>query len=522
MKNNTITTSYNPIPPKSFPNKTFKHPEQRQLKKFKIEKEFNFTLPSKFIYYCQTIPTLTSIFTYDNITIYDKLSDSTITNFPQINESITSGIFREDGKVIITGTKSGKIILHDIVNKNMLRKYNAFQLEVNSIDIDSSLINFVSASKDCSFKLFEMSSKTIKKEYNKAHNDYIRCCKYFNDNDILTGSYDKKIKLWDIRENNCSLIFDNKNINEDIFILDNNYFITTSDNEIVLYDIRKQEELNRITPLKTNISKLISSKNKERLFLLAPNEKFIKILDLSNLSFQSLYSIKFNNKIVSFDISNDMNNYSIGFDNGEVLIKSKNIINEYDESKALNYDEEEKNLELLDPSKYAEKSIVKNYKYFNRGQYIKNLDRNTDIYIEKQKKKKLQKYDIYIKKFLYHEALDYALKTKQTEIIMGVIEELINRNTLKMAILKRNEEDVILLLNFILLKIREPKIMNILIYIFDLMINYYIIFIEKNEEINKLFKAIEKEINNEIKFEKELFNIKDEINNIIEVYNNIN
>ena len=367
-----------------------------------------------------------------------------------------------------------------------------------------------------------MSSKTIKKEYNKAHNDYIRCCKYFNDNDILTGSYDKKIKLWDIRENNCSLIFDNKNINEDIFILDNNYFITTSDNEIVLYDIRKQEELNRITPLKTNISKLISSKNKERLFLLAPNEKFIKILDLSNLSFQSLYSIKFNNKIVSFDISNDMNNYSIGFDNGEVLIKSKNIINEYDESKALNYDEEEKNLELLDPSKYAEKSIVKNYKYFNRGQYIKNLDRNTDIYIEKQKKKKLQKYDIYIKKFLYHEALDYALKTKQTEIIMGVIEELINRNTLKMAILKRNEEDVILLLNFILLKIREPKIMNILIYIFDLMINYYIIFIEKNEEINKLFKLIEKEINNEIQFEKELFNVKDEINNIIEVYNNIN
>jgi hypothetical protein len=54
------------------------------------------------------------------------------------------------------------------------------------------------------------------------------------------------------------------------------------------------------------------------------------------------------------------------------------------------------------------------------------------------------------------------------------------------------------------------------------MINYYIIFIEKNEEINKLFKLIEKEINNEIQFEKELFNVKDEINNIIEVYNNIN
>ena len=34
-----------------------------------------------------------------------------------------------------------------------------------------------------------------------------------------------------------------------------------------------------------------------------------------------------------------MNNYSIGFENGEVLIKSKNIINEYDESKALNYDD---------------------------------------------------------------------------------------------------------------------------------------------------------------------------------------
>ena len=96
---------------------------------------------------------------------------------------------------------------------------------------------------------------------------------------------------------------------------------------------------------------------------------------------------------------------------------------------------------------------MKNYKYFFRGQYEDNITPN-DILPEKGKKKNLQEYDRYLKKFQYHNALDSALKKNNVEMIMSVFEELIDRNALKLALLNRSEEDLEQLLNFILWKIK--------------------------------------------------------------------
>ncbi len=524
IKSSLLKTEYTPISQKPFPQKTYKNPEQRQFKKYKIDKEINNSISSIEINFCKTTPSLISIFSLDNIYIHDLISGETVSKFPNINEQITSGIFRNDGKVIISGTESGKIIIHDVINKNVLRKYNEHTLEVNCIDIDSSLVKFVSSSKDCSFKLFDMSSKKSFLNYSKAHNDYIRTSKFLTDNLILTGGYDKVIKLWDIREDNksTSLIFNNNNICEDICVLDSDYFISTSDNGLILFDVRNGQQLNYLTPVQSSINKIISAKDNQRLFIVTGNESFIKVVDLSDLSLRSLYTLYFKNKISAFDVSNDMNHYAIGFEDGNNLIKSKNIKEEIDETKALNYDQEEADLELLDPSKYAEKSIVKNYKYFNRGQYIKNLDNENDVYVEKKKKKKLQKYDKYIKKFQYRKALDSVIETKHVENILGVFEELIDRNALKLALLKRSEDELEIILQFILWKIRDPKAMNILLNVFDLIVNYYILFSNKNEKINQLFNQIEKEINYEYEFEKNLLDIKDEIQTITQVYNTLN
>ena len=109
-----------------------------------------------------------------------------------------------------------------------------------------------------------MSSKKSLLNYSKAHNDYIRTSKFLTDNLILTGGYDKVIKLWDIREDNksTSLIFNNNNICEDICVLDSDYFISTSDNGLILFDVRNGQQLNYLTPVQSSINKIISAKDK--------------------------------------------------------------------------------------------------------------------------------------------------------------------------------------------------------------------------------------------------------------------
>jgi hypothetical protein len=114
--------------------------------------------------------------------------------------------------------------------------------------------------------------------------------------------------------------------------------------------------------------------------------------------------------------------------------------------------------------------------------------------------------------------LDSVLQSKNVELTITLLEELIDRNALKLALLNRSEEDLEILLNFVAFKIRDPKVMNILIYLFNLIIDYYMIIFGKNEKIDKLFKKIQTSIKEEIELESRLNNIKERIESV----NNIN
>ena len=107
-------------------------------------------------------------------------------------------------------------------------------------------------------------------------------------------------------------------------------------------------------------------------------------------------------------------------------------------------------------------------------------------------------------------------------MILAMIEELIDRNALKIALMNRSEDEVENVLNFILWKIRDVKAMNILIYVFDLMMNYYFIVANKSPKIKELFEKIQKEIQNEISFEEDLMGISKEIESITRIYKTLN
>lgn len=48
-------------------------------------------------------------------------------------------------------------------------------------------------------RLFDIASGIIVHSYENAHNDYIKCLKGLQNNHLLSGAYDGKIKLFDFR-----------------------------------------------------------------------------------------------------------------------------------------------------------------------------------------------------------------------------------------------------------------------------------------------------------------------------------
>jgi hypothetical protein len=102
---------------------------------------------------------------------------------------------------------------------------------------------------------------------------------------------------------------------------------------------------------------------------------------------------------------------------------------------------------------------------------------------------------------------------------MSVLEELIDRNALKLALLYRSEEDLEQLLNFILWKIRDPKTQNVLVHVFNLLVDYYMVAYGTNDKIDDLFRKIYDAIKEEIAYEQGLTEINDTIESINNIYN---
>ena len=89
----------------------------------------------------------------------------------------------------------------------------------------------------------------------------------------------------------------------------------------------------------------------------------LKFFEVSNLGELKLaYKVKVPSEIFCMDVSPDGNHYSIGLNDGSLLIKSKLL-----ESLTTELDEETKLIQSLEPERRV--STSKNYRYFFRGQY---------------------------------------------------------------------------------------------------------------------------------------------------------
>jgi WD40 repeat protein len=337
---------YKPLQIKKYSKKSYKNPEARRFKRFKEEKSMELKMSCTDVKICAGNHNLATFFVFDHIYHFDLVNEKMNTKYPFSTESITCGNVRKDGKLIYSGLVNGKVNVYDANKKNLLRSYNSHKLQVNSIDIADNLVNFLTTSNDLSLKVFDLAGLYPVQTYDKAHGDYIKTAKYIDENTFLSGGYDKVVKLWDTRSKSAVQTFKNTNACNDMLILNSKEkFITTSDNYLNLFDIRNSQPILQANPVQSGISKLVTNDVQSRLFLVCPNENFVKVLDIEALTLRSLYTIKMGKEVCSFDISKDMNRYAVGFNSGEISIRSRNIDEDEDD---VYQDQEDKDFELLE------------------------------------------------------------------------------------------------------------------------------------------------------------------------------
>lgn len=110
------------------------------------------------------------------------------------------------------------------------------------------------------------------------------------------------------------------------------------------------------------------------------------------------------------------------------------------------------------------------YAYYIRGR--KRLPLQGDFAVQQIRKPHLRPYDVFLKKFQYSNALDAALKKKKGTVLetVSLIEELVHRDGLRIALKGRDEHTLYPILNFLDKNMLNPRYSVILVSVFEMIL----------------------------------------------------
>jgi len=196
------------------------------------------------------------------------------------------------------------------------------------LDFAPSKKEFVSAANETNIKYWNIQETSSLFTIHGAHTDNIKKVKFISDNLIVSGSADKTLKLWDIRNVGSPLsILKLNNSVEDFLEYANGKFVVANGSALTLLHLDASNNfkiVNEYFPFQRPIMRIKYDKTRQRI-MAGGLDGQLKFFEIQDEELKVAYKIKVPSEIYAFDVSSDGNHYSMGLNDGSLIIKSKLI-----------------------------------------------------------------------------------------------------------------------------------------------------------------------------------------------------
>ena len=438
------------------------------------------------------------------------------------------------------GDASGLIQIFDIDKKIVLRTLEGHSQGARVVKYFSDKTRLLSGSDDQSCIVWDIPTQKRLDSF-QEHTDYVRagCISTQNQNIFLSGSYDHAVKLWDTRQSSSRLTMDHGGPVESVLMMPgDSVAISCGRNYFKVWDLLAG---GRLISTICNHQKTITcmALDKTRTMLLTGSvDQYVKIYDMTT-DYSVVHSLQYPAPILSMALGPNDSHLVVGMTNGVLSIREKSIVD--DGEMALEQDQQEG--DLINIPKMAaggdeENYRVGSYRYFLRGALSSSkskskadhddddldddLDDDDDdnvFSVEKERGKSLKKFDRFLRKFQYKDALDAALDQDHAVTTFSVFEELVARGALVTAISGRDEESLTPVLQFISKNVTNPAFSELLVSITGSLLDIYAPILGRSDTIDTLFTNIRHSIHEEIQFQKRLCELQGIMDMIISTTN---
>lgn len=305
------------------------------------------------------------------------------------------------------------------------------------------------------------------------HSDYIRagCVSPVSPNLILSGGYDKIVKMYDTRTGASVMEVTHGSPVESMLMLPTGgIFITAGGTEIKVWDALSggKKLANIMQHHKTVTSLRLASKGKR--LISGGLDKHCKIYDIA--TYQVVHSIDFPNSILSLGVADNDKVLTGGMVDGTISVFR---MEETQTTEETHFPKQRRRFEVLDKADEVIKDDIKQAE---------------------------AKYDKHFRKYNYSAALEHALKphltTKTPHITVAIIRELIHRKGLERALIGRTQNVLARYLIFIKKYISDYRFTSILMEAADAFTNVYEVELQSlSSEVQQHFLSLKDRLKEE-------------------------
>lgn len=372
------------------------------------------------------------------VQIYNPITKLVVKNLSRFQETAYGGTFRQDGRLLVAGDEQGLVKLFDTSSKNVLRLFKGHKAPVHRVNFTSDLLHIASFSDDKTVKLWDVANEKSIHTF-AEHDDYIRAgtVNPVSADVIVSGGYDGKINLYDIRTKEVTATVDHGSPVESLlFLPTGGIFISAGGTEVRVWDaFAGCRLLTKLSQHHKTVTCLRLGSNGKRI-LSGGLDRHVKIYDVG--TYQTVHTLDFPNAVLSLGVAPNDQTVVAGMVDGLVSIQNMEVSRSKERGK---------------PARRAN--------VFDTKAKIE-----IDHEIIKEEKERLQKHDAHLRRYEYSKCLDSVLvrerMNKYPEILVSVMQELIHRKGLHRAFAGRGEKSLNLIIGFISRHIGEYRFMRVL------------------------------------------------------------
>ncbi|KAL3649104.1 hypothetical protein CASFOL_005507 [Castilleja foliolosa] len=440
----------------------------------------------------------------------------TISDFRDTAASVSH---RLDGKLLAASDLTGTVHVFTKTRDHLRRlKGHTAAARLVRYPRFTDKLHLFSGGDDSVVKYWDVSTEKCLINF-LGHKDYVRCgdASPVQDELFISGSYDHKIKVWDVRGSQSVSVMElnhEKPVESAIYLPSGGLIATSGGNFVKIWDLigggkllYSMESHNK-TVTSLCLGQIKNNDNPHRI-LSVSLDGYLKVFDYAK--FKITHTTRFPEPLLSVGFSPDCSTRVIGTSKGTLYIgRRKNK----DESEDINdrvvwkgvIDNDEPRKEVLRPSYY---------RYFHRGQNVKPSQ--GDFLIKRAKKVKLAEHDKLLKKFRHKEAFVVCLNNKNPGNIVAVMEELVARKKLKKCVMNLDKDELVLLLGFLQKYAMMPRYAGFLTKMANWVLELRAEDIRGSDEMRNQIRNMKRDVEEEIRVQQALLEVQGVISPILKI-----